>query len=90
MGGNLDMILYNPTNENVQIQYQGVVHTLDSKETKEFSDEVGTFWKFRVHSFLETKEKPPVLSIPEVKVEVKEVTPEVAEVKSIPKKVIKK
>lgn len=46
-----NMIIQNPTNEIVSIQYAGVVYSVDAQSTVSVSDKVAEFWK-KTHGFL--------------------------------------
>jgi hypothetical protein len=47
------MKLYNPTNESLEIQYNGSKYSIKAGETKEIENEVAKHWKDTIHLFLE-------------------------------------
>jgi hypothetical protein len=45
--------LYNPTENNLSIQYKGIIYTLPAGKSVEFPDEVASYWHGKIHQFLE-------------------------------------
>ena len=81
------MKLKNPTNKEISVQILGREYTVSGGEMINVSDEVGTYWKNRIHNFMEVIEQEetpidlPKKEIVEEKAEVTEVVEVAKEVK---------
>lgn len=80
----------NPTNEEISIQYKGVVYTIPALGSIKILDEAAVYWKTMIHSFVQVEEESEVEPAKEVPKEVEEVKEEVREVEVVQPKVAAK
>lgn len=75
----------NPTDNEISIQFKGVVYTIPARGSiSRVMEEVATYWKTMIHEFIQVSEDE-VVSIKETAKEVKEET--VAEAKEVAQEV---
>ncbi len=70
------MIITNPTENDITIQYKGTEYSVSGKGSVELPKEVALYWKNQLHSFLTISEKV-----------VKEVVKEVEKPNKVTKKI---
>lgn len=61
------MIVKNPTDSEISIQYKGVTYSVPANGESRVPAEVATYWKTKIHAFVElSEESNPVVETPVV------------------------
>lgn len=64
------MIVKNPTDSEISIQYKGDTFVVPANGQASMSDEVATYWKTKIHAFISVEAESEKAAAKEVKAEV--------------------
>lgn len=84
------MKITNPTNNEISIQFKGIVYTIPARGSiSQVTEDVATYWKTMIHEFIQVSEDEVVIPVEEKKEVKKEVeVEEVEEIVEVKKPVI--
>ena len=79
------MKVINPTDSAIEIQYKGVIYSVEGNDSVEVPEEAAVHWKTNLHNFLILEESAVETVVPKVKEEeVVETVTEETEVEEVP------